>query len=82
MKTVEEVRFALEKLYKNGGKIHVNINKTRPKLTVKNSEAEIKGVYPNIFRIEENDAGYPRCHSIQYTDVLVGQVEISELELK
>ena len=77
---VEGIRNKIKRLYEAGGDVHVSINTVRPRINVENSPAKIKGVYPNIFRIEEYDDGVPKCHSVQYTDVLIGQVKISELD--
>lgn len=79
MSTVDYIKSEINRLYKTNPNIHININMSRPKLTVAATPAVIKGVYPNIFRIEENVSGHPRCHSIQYTEVLIGQVGIPEL---
>ena len=81
MSALEKIRYEIERLYGIGESIHININMTHPKLVVHNVCAEIKGVYPNIFIIEERDCGFPRRHSLSYTDVLIKQVEILELRL-
>ena len=80
MSNVESRKSAITELYNNALSVHVNINTVRPKITVTNGEAVIKGVYANLFRIEERSLGCPRCHSIQYADVLIGKVQILELE--
>jgi len=38
----------------------------------------IKGVYPHIFQIEERSSGSTKCHTLQYTDVLLHHIEIVE----
>jgi uncharacterized protein Veg len=81
MSALEKIRHEIERLYGIGECIHINISMTHPKLVVHNVVAEIKGVYPNIFIIEERDCGFPRRHSLSYTDVLIKQVEILELRL-
>lgn len=43
---------------------------------------KIVGVYPHIFQVEEAAGSPPRRHSLQYSDVLVGHVVISELNLQ
>lgn len=81
MVTIEEIRKGIQKLYDAEEKIHVSINMTHPKLVVHNVPAEIKGVYTNLFIIEERDCGYPRIHSLSYSDVLIKQIEIHELKI-
>lgn len=51
-----------------------------PKVSVRNEPAVIVGMYPNFFQIEERESGYPRRHTLQYNDVLMGRVEILELQ--
>ena len=53
---------------------------THPKVIVEGTPAVIKGVYRNIFQIEENDSGHPNRHTFQYGDVLTGQIVIEELD--
>lgn len=81
MSAIDEIRQGIKKLYDDSECIHININMTHPKLVVHNIPAVIKGVYPNLFIIEERDCGYVRRHSLSYTDVLIKQVEILELKL-
>ena len=81
MATVEVIRDRIRKLYEAGKEIHININMTHPKLVVHNVSARIEGVYPNLFIIEERNCGYPRIHSLAYSDVLIKQIEILELRL-
>lgn len=79
MSTVNEIRRKIKKLYETNPNIHVNVTISHPKLMIRNAPAVIVGVYSNIFRIVETNSGYPRCHSPQYADVLVRQIEIVEL---
>lgn len=78
--TIETIKKGIQELYDTAPHIHVNVTMRHPKVSVQNGEAVIKGVYPNIFQIEETDNGYKRCHSVQYNDVLIGRVEILELQ--
>ena len=61
---------------------HINLCYTmrHPKVSVRNEPAVIVGMYPNFFQIEERESGYPRRHTLQYNDVLMGRVEILELQ--
>ncbi len=65
-------------LYSTNPKIHVNVKLNHPRLEIKNGVAEIKGVYKNIFCIEEYTTGVPRTHSLQYVDILTKNFEIIE----
>lgn len=80
MKTVEEVKERIEALFREEREIHIDITMSRPRLIVRGTPARIKAVYPNLFRVEENDIGAPRCHLVRYSDVLIGQVKIAELD--
>ncbi len=82
MNSIESIRNKVRKLYETDPHIHVNIKMSHPKINAENRPAEIKGVYPHIFRLEENDSGHTRIHSVQYTDILIGNISISELEAK
>ncbi len=82
MKAVEQIREKIKELYESSPCVHISVNMTRPRLVINDSPAVIKGVYPNIFRIEEVSTGYPRSHSLQYTDVLIGHIKISELNIE
>ena len=79
-RTIETIRRDIRNLFETNPNIHVNVTMRHPKVSVENGYAVIKGVYPNIFQIEETDNGYVRCHSVQYNDVLIGRVEILELK--
>lgn len=79
-RTIETIRRDVRKLFETAPAIHVNVTMRHPKVSVQNGAAVITGVYPNIFQIEEKDNGYVQCHSVQYNDVLIGRVEILELQ--
>ena len=79
-RTIETIKNDICRLFKTNPHIHVNVTMRHPKVSVQNEPAVIKGVYPNIFQIEEMENGYARCHSVQYNDVLIGRVEILELQ--
>ena len=79
-RTIQTIRKDIRNLFETDPHIHVNVTMRHSKVSVQNGPAVIKGVYPNIFQIEENENGYVRCHSVQYNDVLIGRVEILELQ--
>lgn len=80
MSTIDSIKNEIKKLYNTNPSIHVNVKMSHPKRTIDTTPAVIKSVYPNFFCIEENSSGYRRCHSVQYAEVLTGQVNISELK--
>lgn len=80
MDTLDYIKEQIKHIYNTDPRIHLSVHTTRPKLVVENTPAVIRGVYPNIFRVEENDSGIPRCHSVQYISVLIGEVKIAELD--
>lgn len=79
MANVEYIKRKIKQLYETNPNVHINVKLTHPKLRVNSTPAVIKGVYPNIFRIEEYVSGHPRCYTVQYAEVLLGQVNITEL---
>lgn len=79
MSVMDWIRFRIRKLYETDPHIHMNVRITHPKVNMNSVPVVIKDVYPNLFRIEEDHNGQRRCHSIQYAEVLMGQVSIPEL---
>lgn len=82
MPAVDLIRDKIAKLYETNPNIHVNVSLTHPKLCLINVPAVIRGVYPHIFRIEEQSDGASKCHTLQYNDVLTRRIEIIELDQK
>ncbi|MBQ2973133.1 MAG: hypothetical protein IJE19_02150 [Clostridia bacterium] len=80
MSTLDLIKAQIKNLYENNPNIHINISLTHPRLHLTNDPVTIKGVYPHFFRIEETSSGVPKCHTLQYTDVLTGQVSIEEMK--
>ncbi len=75
MSAWEKIRQRIKELAETNPKIHITVTQKRP-LQIHEHEAEIKKIYPNLFRIQSEGAYY----SVQYTDVLTKTVWISELE--
>ncbi len=73
------IREKVKKLFDTNPRVHISVNMSRPKTLIDNKEALIKGVYPNIFRIEELGEKSAH-HTISYSDLLTGAVKIKELE--
>ena len=69
-------------LYRENPKIHINVCIRKSRIHLENVPAEIKGLYPNLFVIEEYSTGTPVKHTLTYIDVISGDVEILELNKK
>ena len=76
--TYEIVKKRIAYLHHNHPDIHVNIRLRHPKESLTNAPATIVQVYPNIFALSETSKGYEDRHTLKYSDVLVGNVEIIE----
>lgn len=80
MTELENIKSKIKDLYENSPEIHINVMISHPKTVIKNDVATIKGVYSHVFRIEEHSKDTPQCHTIQYTDIMTGRIEIAELK--
>ena len=80
MTELELIKNKIKHLYENNPEIHINVMINHPKTEITNDLATIKGVYSHVFRIEEYSKDRPQCHTLQYTDVMTGRIEIKELE--
>ena len=78
MTQLDMIKRKVAYLFSVSPKVHVNVNLYHPRIVLKNDAVEIKGVYKNIFTIEEYTGNAPRIHSLQYIDILTGNVEIIE----
>lgn len=76
MTQLDVIKKKVAYLYATNPKIRVNVRLYHPRLEIKKDVVEIKGVYKNIFCIEEYTTGIPRTHSLQYVDILTGNFEI------
>ena len=79
MDKLDLIKKGIKRLYETNPEIHISVKLARSKIVVENTPVTLKGIYKNIFQIEENDSGRPIRHSFQYGDVLVGHVVIKEL---
>ena len=78
MTQLDMIKKKVKYLYSVSPRIHINVRLYHPRLELKNNAVEIKGIYQNIFTIEEYTTGVPRIHSLQYVDILTGNIEIIE----
>ena len=79
MTSLDIIKSKIQRLYKSNPNVHINVAITSPKINLKNEPVVIKGVYPHIFQIEEGSSRSPKCHTLQYTDVLLHHIDIVEL---
>ena len=80
MYSLEYIKNGILRLYETQSEIHVSVVKSHPKQRVEKSPAVIVGVYKNIFQVEERHSDFPRRHTIQYGEILIGQIVIDELD--
>ena len=78
MTKLEIIKSRVNYLYTHSPRVRMNVKLMHPKIDLQNDLVEIKGVYKNVFRIEEYSTGTPKCHTLQYTDILTGQFQIVE----
>ena len=80
MPTLDAIRKEIKNLYESNPNIHINVNLTSPRINLSSVSVLIRGVYPNIFRIEELDGVSKKTYTVQYKDVLMNRIEIIELK--
>ncbi len=80
MATETLIREQIKHLFENAPEIHMNVELSRPRLSLQNAPAKILGVYPHIFQIEECSNGVAKRHILQYSDILTRRIIIMELE--
>ncbi|MCR4962960.1 MAG: hypothetical protein K6B40_03675 [Firmicutes bacterium] len=76
MNALDEIKRKIQILYQTNSNIHVDVNMSKPKVSIINQEARIKGVYSHIFQIESNG----ECYSLRYSELLTPAIRINELE--
>ncbi len=79
MQTIEIIKARIQSLYRQDPHVHLDVSLSSPKLVLKNTPATITGVYRHIFQIEEHTSGKAQRHTLQYTDLVTGQIVIREL---
>lgn len=77
--SLEVLKKRIKYLYEKHPNIHLNINLTHPTFHLENVSVTIRGVYPNIFVVSEANKGREGQHTLSYTDVWIGQIEVVEL---
>lgn len=79
MNTIDSIKREILNLYETNPNIHVNVTMSKQKINLRNKAAVIKGVYRNVFQIEDRSSTAQNCYTLQYTDVLTRNIEIIEL---
>lgn len=77
MDMLSSIRMKVKALYESDPNIHVNVFMSRPTVSLSNESVMITEVYPHLFRVKESRTG--KEYSIQYSELLTNQVQISEL---
>ena len=81
MNYIEQIKNGIEALYKTNPSIHISVSKKHQRGVLESLHVNIVGVYKNIFQVEEFGKSKIRTRlTFQYEDVLIGQVEIEELD--
>lgn len=80
MNTLDVIRTKLQKIYYTDPHISINVSLTNPRINLKNEKVTITGIYPHIFQIEERSSGSPKKHTLQYSDILIGHIEILDMK--
>ena len=80
MNSLDTIRAKLQRLYKTDPHIRRRVALTNPKINLKNEQVTLPGIYPHLFQIEERSSGLPKKHTLQYSDILIGHIEILDME--
>lgn len=80
-RSIQQIKQQIETLAREGKTVSVRVSLTRPKIRLENVAVKVIGAYANIFRIEAVGCTPPKYYSLQYTDVLIGQIVFTEGEL-
>lgn len=75
---LQQVKNRMERLRKEGTPVRVSVMGLRCKPEIKEEPAVVTGLFPRVFTVEMAGDFLPKTHSLQYIDVLTGQVVIEE----
>ena len=82
MNSLSYIKTQVQTLYKTHPHIHMNVTVPGGKIHLKNHPVTITAVYPNIFRVEDRTGNISESHTVQYVELMMGNVEITELMQK
>lgn len=80
--SLSDIRRKIQFLYRTNPNVHVNVSvrlPRTPRQTLTDLPVVIKGVYPNVFQIEDNSSGKPKLYMHQYNEIATKEIEILEL---
>ncbi len=81
--SLTDIRKKVQFLYRTHPNVHVNVRvryPRTPRRTLTDIPVVIKGVFPNVFQIEDVSTGTPRLYMHQYNEIATKEIEIIELE--
>lgn len=82
MNKLNAIKTRVQALYRTNPSIHMNVTIPGGKIHLKNYPVTITAVYPNIFRVEDRTGNTPETHIVQYVELMMGYVQISEMMQK
>lgn len=80
--SLADIREKIRYLYETNPNVHVNIHvrsPRNPRKTYTDIPVVIKGVFPNVFQVEDTSSGKPRLYLHQYNEIATKEIEILEL---
>ena len=76
---LQQIRQRISERYPSNPNIRINVSLRKPKLNLNNISVRITGVYKHIFQIEETSSKSTKRYTLQYTDVLLHNIELLDL---
>ncbi len=83
LSSLTDIRRKVQFLYKTHPNVHVNVQVRYPRTSRQNLAGipvVIKGVFPNVFQIEDTSSGIPKLYMHQYNEIATKEIEIIEME--
>ena len=83
LSSLTDIRSKVQFLYKTHPNVHVNVQvryPRTPRQTLAGIPVVIKGVFPNVFQIEDTSSGIPKLYMHQYNEIATKEIEIIEME--
>lgn len=80
--SLSDIKRKIQYLYHTNPYVHVNVSLRLPRTkrqTLTDIPVVIKGVYPNVFQIEDNSSGKPKLYMHQYNEIATKEIVIQEL---
>lgn len=80
--SLADIRSKVQYLFQTNPNVHVNVSvryPRTPRKTLTDIPVVIKGVYPNVFQVEDISSGKPKIYMHQYNEIATKEIEILEL---